>query len=483
MFDKKTCCFSAKAPQLRFSGPFSLQPKQLQPEQPDKMMDRERNNIELDILITGGTLITMSENMEIIEDPAVGIKDGKILFVEKSQAQISEYRAKEILDASESIVMPGLINTHTHSPMVCFRGLADDLPLMEWLNDHIFPAELKYVNEDMVYNGSLLAIAEMILSGTTTFCDTYFYESSVAQAAVNSGMRAVSARGFMDSPTPGNPDPFRHTEIAGQFIERWADATPLISPALICHTPLTCSAETLRNIKNIARNSKLPFIIHLSETKDEVKIIEERYGLTPVSYLHSLDVLDNLTVAVHCVWLSRKDIEILADHDVKVSHNPESNMKLGSGVAPIPKLLEKGVTVGLGTDGCASNNDLDMFMEMDTAVRIHKVAALDPTVMDAKTVLKMATIGGAKVLGLEDRIGSIEAGKCADIIILDMKKPHLTPLYNCYSQIVYSAEGHDVSTAIIDGKIVMKEKHLLCMDLCDIMERVRKIADVISDSR
>ena len=447
------------------------------------MMDRKRNNIELDILITGGTLLAMSEDMEIIEDPAVGIKDGKILFVEKREEQISEYSAKEILDASGSIVMPGLINTHTHSPMICFRGLADDLPLMEWLNDYIFPAELKYVNEDMVYNGSLLAIAEMILSGTTTFCDAYFYESSVAQAAVDSGMRAVPTQGFLDIPTPGNPDPSGHTEVAGQFIERWADASSIISPALLCHTPFTCSAETLRNIKNIARNSKLPFIIHLAETKDEVKIIGERHGLTPVSYLHSLGVLDDLTIAVHCVCLNRKDIDILADYDVKVSHNPESNMKLASGVAPIPKLLEKGVTVGLGTDGCASNNDLDMFMEMDTTAKIHKVATLDPTVMDAKTVLKMATTGGAKVLGLDDRIGSIEAGKCADIIILDMKKPHLTPLYNCYSQIVYSAEGHDVSTTIIDGKIVMKERHLLCMDVYDIMERVRKIADVISNSR
>ena len=444
-------------------------------------MNNRRQN--LDILITGGTLLTMSKEMNIIEDPVIGIKDGKILFVEKREEQISEYSAKEILNASGSIVMPGLINTHTHLAMICFRGLADDLPLMEWLNNHIFPVESKYVNRDMIYDGSMLAIAEMILSGTTTFCDAYFYESSVAQAAVKSGMRALPAQGFIDFPAFNNTDPSKYIQIAEKFIEKWTDVSPLISPALICHTPFTCSTETLRIIKEVARKANLPYCIHLAETRDEVKIIRERHGLTPVRYLRSLGVLDDLTIAVHCVHLDEEDIDILADYDVKVSHNPESNMKLASGVAPIPKLLEKGVTVGLGTDGCASNNDLDMFMEMDTAAKIHKVATLNPTVMDAKTVLKMATIDGAKVLGLEDRIGSIEAGKCADIIILDMKKPHLTPLYNCYSQIVYSAEGQDVSTTIIDGKIVMKERHLLCMDVNDIMERVRKIADVISNSR
>ena len=438
-----------------------------------------KRNGEPDILITGGTVLTMSEPMEVIENPVIGIKDGKILFVKKV-GHFPKYSAKEILDASGSVIMPGLVNTHIHSPMICFRGLADDLPLMEWLNNHIFPAESKYVNRDMVYNGSLLAIAEMILSGTTTFSDVYFYESSVAQAAIDSGLRALWAQGIIDFPTPDNLDPSKKIQIAEKFIEKWTGVSSLISPALACHTPFTCSSETLRIIKEVARKENLPYIIHLAETREEIKIVRERDGMTPVRYLHSLGILDDLTIAVHCVWLDEEEMDMLADCGVKVSHNPESNMKLASGVAPIPKLLEKGVTVGLGTDGGASNNNLDMFMEMDAAAKIHKAITRDPTVMDAKTVLRMATIDGAKVLGFEEKIGSIEAGKCADIIILDMNKPHLTPIYNYYSQIVYSASGSDVSTVIIDGKIVMKERRLLNMDIEDIMERVRKIADAIS---
>ncbi len=438
-----------------------------------------KRNGELDILIIGGTLLTMSEKMEVIENPAIGVKDGKILFIKKGE-HLPEYSAKEILDASGSIVMPGLINTHIHSPMTCFRGLADDLPLMEWLNNYMFPVESRHVNREMVYDGAMLAIAEMILSGTTTFSDVYFYESSVARAAIDSGIRALSTQGIIDFPAPDNLEPSRKIEIAEKFIEKWTGVSPLIAPALACHTPFTCSTETLTVIKGVARKANLPYMIHLAETRDEIKIVKERYGMTPVRYLHSLGILDNLTIAVHCVCIDQEEIDILADYGVKVSHNPESNMKLASGVAPIPKLLEKGVTVGLGTDGCASNNNLDMFTEMDTAAKIHKAVTLDPTVMDAKTVLRMATIEGAKVLGLEDKIGSIEAGKCADIIILDMQKPHLTPLYNYYSQIVYSASGSDVSTAIIDGKVVMKERRLFTMDIDSVMKKVRKIAETIS---
>ncbi|MDO9528623.1 MAG: amidohydrolase [Syntrophales bacterium] len=437
---------------------------------------------ELDILITGGTALTMSEKMEVIENPRIGIKDRKIVFAEKETGRPARYKAKETIDASGSIIMPGLINTHIHSPMVCFRGLADDLPLMEWWNNHIFPAESKHVNREMVYHGAMLAIAEMILSGTTTFSDVYFYESSVARAAIDSGIRALSTQGIIDSPAPNNLEPSRKIEIAEKFIKKWTGVSPLITPALSCHTPFTCSTETLTLIKEVARKANVPYMIHLAETIDETKIIRERYGTTPVRYLHRLGILDDFTIAVHCVCIDKEEIDILADCGVKVSHNPESNMKLASGVAPIPKLLKKGVTVGLGTDGCASNNDLDMFREMDTAAKIHKATTGDPTVMDAKTVLRMATIEGAKVLNLEDKTGSIEAGKCADIIILDMQKPHLTPLYNYYSQIVYSASGSDVSTSIIDGKIVMKERRLLNMDIESIMERVRKIADVISSN-
>jgi len=440
------------------------------------------DNSGLDILIEGGTLLTMSESMNVIENPAIGIKDGRIAFVvqKKDVPGKDTYTAKTVLNASGSVIMPGLINTHTHLPMVCFRGLADDLPLMEWLNNHIFPAEARFVNRDMVYAGSMLAIAEMILSGTTMFCDAYFYESSVARAAVDSGMRAVVSQGFIDLPKQN--DPVKIVDIAETFIKKWQEKAPLIIPSLACHSPYTCSPETLACIKDVARKNGVLYNIHVSETKEEVAIINERFGKRPVPYLRDINVLDDLTLAVHCIWLDDDEIEMLHECDVKVSHNPESNMKLAAGCAHVPIMIKKGITVGLGTDGCASNNDLDMFGEMATAARIHKVIRMDPTVMDAKTVLRMATISGAKALGIEDQTGSIEPGKYADIIIVDMDKPHLTPLYNCYSQLVYAASGSDVKTSIIGGNIVMHERKLLHIDVPSLMREVRTIAHAIAEN-
>ena len=444
-------------------------------------MEQHRENIDLDILIKGGTLLTMSDSMDVLHDPVIGIKDGRIEFVKVSDIQHSNlYKAKEVLDAVGSVIMPGLINTHTHLPMVCFRGLADDLPLMDWLNKHIFPAEARFVNRDMVYAGAMLAIAEMILSGTTTFCDAYFYESSVARAAVDSGMRGVVSQGFIDLPKPN--DPMKISDIAERFIEKWQAKAPLITPSLACHSPYACMPETLMRIKDIARKAGVPYSIHLSETKEEITIIEERFGKRPVQYLRDINLLDDLTLAVHCNWLDEEEMEILSTFDVKVSHNPESNMKLAAGCAPVPDMIKKGITVGLGTDGCASNNDMDMFREMDTAAKVHKVMRMDPTVMDAKTVLRMATFCGAKALGMADKIGSIEQGKLADIIIIDMDKPHLVPLYNHYSQLIYAASGSDVKTSIINGKIVMHERKLLHVDLASILHEVRKIAKSIGDN-
>jgi 5-methylthioadenosine/S-adenosylhomocysteine deaminase len=330
----------------------------------------------------------------------------------------------------------------------------------------------------MVYAGSMLAIAEMILSGTTTFCDAYFYESSVARAAVDSGMRAVVSQGFIDLPQQN--DPVKIADIAEKFIYKWQEKSPLIIPALACHSPYTCSPHTLACIKDIARKCGVIYNIHVSETKEEVAIVKERFGKRPVSYLKDIDVLDNLTLAVHCIWLDDSEIELLRENNVKVSHNPESNMKLAAGCTPVSRMIKQGIMVSLGTDGCASNNDLDMFREMGTAARLHKVIEMDPTVMDAKTVLRMATISGAKALGLENRIGSIEPGKYADIIIVDMNKPHLTPLYNHYSQIVYAASGPDVKTSIIGGSLVMHERKLLHVDVFSIMGEVKSIAESIA---
>lgn len=435
-----------------------------------------------DILIKGGTLLTLSANMEIIENPVIGIRNGRISLIEKADERpLKQYTADETLNAAGCVILPGLVNTHTHLPMVCFRGLADDLPLMEWLQDRIFPAEMKYVNRDMVYAGARLAIAEMILSGTTTFCDGYFYESSVAHAAIDMGMRGVISQGFLDFATTDQPDPSNSIRIAETFIDKWKDRSPLLSPALFCHTPYTCTAETLVALKQVARQKNCLYISHVAETLDETKLIRDRYGTTSIRYLRKLGVLDENTVCVHTVWADEEELDILHDSGVKVSHNPESNMKLASGVAPVPAMLRRGITVGLGTDGCASNNDLDLFREMGTAARLHKVTTMDPTVVDARTVLSMATMGGARVLGMENRIGSIEPDKCADLIFIKMDRPHLTPLYQIYSHLVYAASGADVTASIINGKLVMKDRKLLHTDLDDIMEKVRKIGTLIAE--
>ncbi len=444
----------------------------------------DRPNQKLDILITGGTLLTMAAPAEIVEKPMIGIQGGKILFVENKDLP-SGYspEAREVIDASGCLVLPGLVNTHTHLPMILFRGLADDLPLMTWLNDHIFPAEERFVNRDTVYTASLLAIAEMILSGTTTFCDGYFFEGSVAQAAIESGIRGVVSQGFIDFPSSDRLDSSGHAVVAENFMQKWRDRSPLLTPALICHSPYICSTDTLRAIKAVTRRHDSLFLIHLAETREEVALLSERYGKKPAHHLRDLDLLDEATIAAHCIWLGNDELDLLAQSGVKVAHDPESNMKLGAGVAPVPEMLRRGIDVGLGTDGCASNNNLDLFGEMGMCAKLHKVFSSDPTVMKAEQVVEMATLGGARVLGMADRIGSIVPGKCADIILVNMNKPHLTPIYNPISHLVYSASGADVQTSIIDGKVVMRNRQLLTIDLIPIMDKVRKIGAVIRHGR
>jgi len=436
-----------------------------------------------DLLITGGTLLTMASPGEIVEEPVIGIRNGKIDFIEKGKNLTDHCReASEVIDASGCIVMPGLVNTHAHLAMTCFRGLADDLPLMTWLKDHIFPAEAKFINRRTVHAGAMLAIAEMILSGTTTFCDGYFFEGEVGRAAISAGMRGVIAKGFLDFPMPDQAGDSDKASVAERFVERWRNRSPLITPALICHSPYACSPDTLRTVKTAARHTGVSFQIHLSETREEVRMIRERYGVKPVQHLRNLDLLDGDTIAAHCIWLDAEELDLLAAGKVKVAHDPESNMKLGAGVAPVLEMLRRGIDVGLGTDGCASNNDLDLFGEMGMAAKLHKVFSGDPTALTAERVVEMATIGGARVLGMADRIGSIVPGKQADIILVDMRKPHLTPLYNPFSHLVYTVRGADVVTSIIDGRIVMKERNLLQIDPASIMEEVRRIASRIGEA-
>jgi len=430
-----------------------------------------------DILIINSTILPLShKEAELIEKGFISITDGEISALGPMTDLPDSSKASKTIDARGHLAMPGLVNTHTHAPMSLFRGLADDLPLMTWLNEHIFPAEAKSVNREMVYWCSKLAAAEMILAGTTTVADGYFLEDSVAEAFTDYGIRSVVAQGVIDFPAPGVPDPAQNVASASQFIDSWQGRNELIIPAVFCHSPYTCSPETLKKAKEMARQKNAKLFVHLAETKFEVEQMREQHGTTPVRYLDSIGILDNDTVCIHCVWLDEEEIEILAKSGAKVSTCPQSNMKLGSGIAPLQEMLSAGISIGLGTDGCASNNTLDLFSEMDLCAKLHKVRDLDPTALPAEIVLEMATLGGARVLGLEKDIGSLEPGKKADIVLLDVNQPHLQPFYHP-DLLVYAASGADVSTVIIDGKIVMQDRQILTQDINETMKKVRKLAD------
>jgi 5-methylthioadenosine/S-adenosylhomocysteine deaminase len=439
--------------------------------------------MKFDIVIHNGTVVTVNSDFDIIADGLVCIKDQKLLQVEARAANHPLPEAQEVIDAEGGIIMPGLVNTHTHLPMTLFRGLADDLPLSVWLNEYIFPAEAEHITPETVRIGALAACAEMILAGTTTFCDGYFFEDAVAAAVSQTGLRSVLGQGVIDFPAPGVPNPDDNVNLAFRFVQQWQEKSSLITPSIFCHSPYTCSEKTLTTAKDAADSSGVLFQIHAAETKAEYDQIRSRWQVSPVKYLDNIGVLDSSVLLVHSVWLDNEDIEIIAKRQAKVSHNPESNMKLASGIAPVPELLAAGVTVGLGTDGSASNNDLDLLGEMDSAAKLHKVNALDPTVMDARTVLTMATRFGAKALGLEREIGSLEVGKQADVIIIDTRKPHLIPLYNPVSQIVYAARGSDVRDVIAAGNVLLRGRKLQTIDLEDTLEKITAISKSIKKTR
>jgi len=430
-----------------------------------------------DILVTNGTVLTLDASDTEIINGAVAISKDAITAVGPAD-EFSDWSVSQVIDAHGGIIMPGLINSHTHASMTCFRGLADDLQLMTWLNDHIFPAEAK-LDDQKVYSGALLACAEMIMSGTTCFCDMYLFEDAVARAAKKAGMRAVVGEVLYDFNSPNYGPIENGFEYTQKLIDAWQD-DPLVTVAVEPHSTYLCAPQLLKKAFNLTQSFNLTLVIHLAESKSEVAQIKERYNRTPVEHLAELGVLAPNVLACHCVELTENDIALLQRFDVKVAHNAESNMKLASGVAPIPRLINEGICVGMGTDGCASNNDLDLFQEMDSVAKLHKAKSLDPTVMDALTVLKMATIRGARALGLDQVIGSLETGKKADLIIIDTNKPHLTPMYNPVSHLVYAAIGSDVTTSIINGTVVMEGGKIKTMDINAVMDDVNRIAKEIA---
>ena len=427
---------------------------------------------QADIIIKNGTILSMDKENTVIEDGLIHIK-GDIISRMGSRDH-GPVKAEKIIDAHGGLILPGLINGHTHAAMSLFRGLADDLPLMEWLNNYIFPAESR-MDADFVFTGTLLACSEMIMSGTTTFCDMYLFEEEAAKAAREAQMRCLMGEVLYDFPSPNYGPVEKGLEYTESLIRKW-QGDPLVSIAVEPHSLFTCSPDLLISANELALSYKVPLIIHVAETLNEVAEVKEKYGKPPVEYLHSLGLLDSHLIADHCVHVNEQDIEKMANYGAKVIHNPESNMKLASGIAPVTDLLARGVTVGLGTDGCASNNNLDVFTEMDMAAKLHKIQTMDPTVLDSVAVLRMATIEGAKALGMEDMTGSLEPGKKADIIIVDVDKPHLTPMYNPYSHVVYAARGNDVSHSIINGRLIMEDRKLLTLDIEEIMARAREKA-------
>jgi 5-methylthioadenosine/S-adenosylhomocysteine deaminase len=435
-----------------------------------------------DLLIHNGTVITMNPDLDILNKGFIGISNGVIKEVAPQKDDVSLPEAIEKIDARGGIIMPGLVNTHTHAPMSLFRGLADDLPLMQWLNEYIFPAESRFINPESVLAASLLSCAEMILSGTTCLCDGYFFEDKVAEAVRQIGMRGVLGQGVIDFPAPGVPDPKKNIDAAERFMADWTGVSPLITPCLFCHSPYTCSEQTLKTAKSLTKKSGVLFQIHAAETRAELAEIQKRYQSTPIQYLARIGIIDDHTLLVHAIYLDETDMERIQNHGAKISVTTESEMKLASGVARIPELIERGIPVGLGTDGCASNNDLDLFQEMGMTAKLQKVQTGDPTVMDARAVVAMATIEGAEAIGLGSLIGSIEVGKRADMIVIDTRKPHLTPMYHTYSHLVYAASGSDVNDVIIDGKIVMKDRELKTIDVQEVMEEVNRLGAMIHKS-
>ena len=426
-----------------------------------------------DRILTGQYVLTMDSQRTIIEQGGVAISGDTIMAVGPAATLRQQYPQAELLAEPYGLIMPGLVNTHTHAAMSLFRGLADDLPLMQWLQEYIFPVEATLTG-DLVYHGALLSICEMIKSGTTSFCDMYLFAGDVARAAETAGMRAWIGEVLYDFPSPNYGELENGFAYTRTLFDQYRHH-PLIKITVDPHAVYTCSPGLLTRLGDLARDEKALYVIHLAETGDETRTCQERYGRSPVEHLEALHLLWPNVVAGHCVRLTDKEIALLAEREVKVAHCPESNMKLASGIAPVPQMLAAGLTVGIGTDGSASNNDVDMFGEMNTAAKIQKVACMDPAVMGADATLHAATMGGASVLGAGTLIGSLEAGKKADCIVLDLNQPHLTPIYHPASHLVYAARGSDVIHSVIGGRLVMRNRQLLTLDETAILAKAREI--------
>ena len=419
--------------------------------------------VNVDILIVGGTIVTMNERREVIENGAIAITNGKIDLVGTRGVVERNSRAKRVINATGKVIIPGLINTHTHAAMSLFRGISDDLDLNDWLTKFIFPAEAKNVTEAFVRAGTRLALAEMIRGGTTTYCDMYYSEDAVADETKKAGVRGVLGETIIKFPVSDNKTPEAALAYTEKFIKKWKN-DPLIVPAAAPHAPYTLETATLKAIRAQSDRLDSAVVIHVAETKKERDDILAQYGKTPAAYLDSIGFLSHRTIAAHSVWMTSEEIDIYKNRGVGSAHCPTSNMKLASGIALIPEMLRKDVAVGLGTDGAASNNDLNMWEEMDLAAKLHKISSNDPKTLPAEQAFEMATIRGARALHLDKITGSLEPGKRADIAIVDLDSLNQTPYFNIYSSLVYSTKASDVRTVIINGRVVMLDRRLLTLN-------------------
>jgi 5-methylthioadenosine/S-adenosylhomocysteine deaminase len=441
----------------------------------------QRKKATVDLIIRGGTVVTMDGERHVIENGAVAVKGGRIVSVGSVTDIDRNYAARKIVNARGKVIIPGLINGHTHVPMTLFRGLADDLDLQEWLTKYIFPAEAKNVTEEFVRVGTRLGLAEMIRGGTTTYCDMYYFEDAIADETSKAGMRGVLGETVIDFPVADNKTNAEAMAYVERFVKRW-QGNSLIVPAIAPHAPYTVSEEHLKAVRAFSDRTGAPIVTHISETKREVDDSIKAKGASPVDYLNRIGFLNNRVIAAHMVWPSEGELVLLKRLGVGIVHNPQSNMKLASGVAPVPEMLKKDLPVGLGTDGAASNNDLNLWEEMDTAAKLHKLISRDPKVVNAAEAFEMATIRGARALHLEKEIGSIEKGKRADLVIVDLDDLNQTPSYNIYSDLVYATKAGDVQTVIIEGRVVMRDRRLLTLNEQRIKADARRYRERIIQS-
>ena len=428
----------------------------------------------VDLLITRGTFVTMNPPRDIQEDGAIAIKGDTIVAIGPRAELSARFQPKQIIDATNQLVLPGFINGHTHVPMTLMRGLHDDVTLHDWLYKYIFPAEARNVTEEYVRWGTRLAAAEQIRGGVTTFADMYYFEDAVAEETKAAGMRGVLGETWIDFPAPDNKTEAEMSAYTEKFLKRW-QGDPLIHAAAAPHSIYTCSQKTLQDAATLARKYHAPILIHTAEMQKEVDDSLKQNGTSPVQYLDKIGILGPDVVSAHCIFVDEVDRKILAQRQVGCVHNPSSNMMLASGVSPVAEMRAAGIAVGLGTDGPAgSNNDLDLMEEMDLTAKLAKISKMDPLAMNAKAVVEMATIEGARAIHLEKEIGSLEPGKKADLILIDLDKPNAVPIYDIYAALAYALKGSDVRTVVIGGKVVMRDRKLLTINEDQVLAKARE---------